>query len=234
MAVKKGTAKKKSPVKKKAVAKKKVVAKKVAVKKVATKKSTVKKTPAKPKAAAKKKPVAKKSAAKKVAAKKTLVKKAASKKAVAKKAVSKKAVAKKVVSKKAVSKKAAPKKAVAKKQTVTKKPAAAEARKLTAIRERYSKTDIVNELALNAGLNRKQVCTVLDELAILVSRHIKKRSVGEFVLAGLVKVTTVKRAAKKARKGINPFTGKMTSFKAKPANVAVKVHALKGLKDMAQ
>jgi hypothetical protein len=218
MAVKKGTAKKK------AVAKKKVVAKKVAVKKVATKKSTVKKTPAKPKAAAKKKPVAKKSAAKKVAAKKTVVKKAASKKA----------VAKKVVSKKAVSKKAAPKKAVAKKQTVTKKPAAAEARKLTAIRERYSKTDIVNELALNAGLNRKQVCTVLDELAILVSRHIKKRSVGEFVLAGLVKVTTVKRAAKKARKGINPFTGKMTSFKAKPANVAVKVHALKGLKDMAQ
>ena len=229
MAVKKGTAKKKSPAKKKAVAKKKVVAKKVAVKKVATKKSTVKKTPAKPKAAAKKKPVAKKSAAKKVAAKKTVVKKAASKKAVAKKAVSKKAVAKK-----AVSKKAAPKKAVAKKQTVTKKPAAAEARKLTAIRERYSKTDIVNELALNAGLNRKQVCTVLDELAILVSRHIKKRSVGEFVLAGLVKVTTVKRAAKKARKGINPFTGKMTSFKAKPANVAVKVHALKGLKDMAQ
>ena len=229
MAVKKGTAKKKSPAKKKAVAKKKVVAKKVAVKKVATKKSTVKKTPAKPKAAAKKKPVAKKSAAKKVAAKKTAVKKAASKKAVAKKAVSKKAVAKKVVSKKA-----APKKAVAKKQTVTKKPAAAEARKLTAIRERYSKTDIVNELALNAGLNRKQVCTVLDELAILVSRHIKKRSVGEFVLAGLVKVTTVKRAAKKARKGINPFTGKMTSFKAKPANVAVKVHALKGLKDMAQ
>ena len=229
MAVKKGTAKKKSPAKKKAVAKKKVVAKKVAVKKVATKKSTVKKTPAKPKAAAKKKPVAKKSAAKKVAAKKTVVKKAASKKAVAKKAVSKKAVAKKVVSKKA-----APKKAVAKKQTVTKKPAAAEARKLTAIRKRYSKTDIVNELALNAGLNRKQVCTVLDELAILVSRHIKKRSVGEFVLAGLVKVTTVKRAAKKARKGINPFTGKMTSFKAKPANVAVKVHALKGLKDMAQ
>lgn len=75
---------------------------------------------------------------------------------------------------------------------------------------------------------------MLDELAILVSRHIKKRSVGEFVLAGLVKVTTVRRAAKKARKGINPFTGKMTSFKAKLANVASKVHALRGLKDMAQ
>ena len=180
----------------------------------------------KKKAAAKKKVVAKKVAVKKVATKKSTVKKTPAK--------PKAAAKKKPVAKKAVSKKAAPKKAVAKKQTVTKKPAAAEARKLTAIRERYSKTDIVNELALNAGLNRKQVCTVLDELAILVSRHIKKRSVGEFVLAGLVKVTTVKRAAKKARKGINPFTGKMTSFKAKLANVASKVHALRGLKDMAQ
>jgi len=44
----------------------------------------------------------------------------------------------------------------------------------------------------------------------------------------------VKRPAKKARVGINPFTGEETTFKARPASVAVKVHALKGLKDMAQ
>ena len=75
---------------------------------------------------------------------------------------------------------------------------------------------------------------MLDELATLVSRHVKKRSVGEFVLAGLVKITTVKRPAKKARNAINQFTGELTRFKAKPASVAVKVHALKGLKDMAQ
>jgi hypothetical protein len=58
--------------------------------------------------------------------------------------------------------------------------------------------------------------------------------VGEFILAGLIKITTVKRPAKKTRTGINPFTGKITQFKAKPATTAVKVHALKGLKDMAQ
>jgi hypothetical protein len=75
---------------------------------------------------------------------------------------------------------------------------------------------------------------VLDELAVLISRHVKKRSVGEFVLAGLIKITTVKRPAKKARKAINPFTGELTNLKAKPASIAVKVHALKGLKDMAQ
>ena len=186
MAVKKGTAKRKTPTKKKAPAKKKVAAKKAVAKR-----SPIKKTPAKKKAAAKKKPLAKK---KPIAKNKTTVSK----------------------------------------KPATKRPAKAPARKTTAIRERYSKTEIVNELAINSGLNRKQVNTLLDELAVLVSRHVKKRSVGEFVLAGLIKITTVKRPAKKAREAINPFTGELTRFKAKPASVAVKVHALKGLKDMAQ
>jgi len=177
-----------------------------------------KKTPAKKKAPAKKKVTAKKAATKKRPVKKSPAKK----KAVAKK----KPLAKKKL--------LAKKKPIAKKKLTAKKPVKAPARKATAIRQRYSKTEIVNELATNSGLNRKQVTTVLDELATLVSRHVKKRSVGEFVLAGLVKITTVKRPAKKARNAINPFTGELTRFKAKPASVAVKVHALKGLKDMAQ
>ena len=40
-------------------------------------------------------------------------------------------------------------------------------------------------------------------------------------------------AAKKARKGINPFTGQPTIFKAKPATVKVKVRPMKKLKDAA-
>lgn len=183
-----------------------------------------KKTPAKKKAPAKKKVTAKKAATKKRPVKKSPAKK----KAVAKK----KPLAKKrpVAKKKPLAKK----KPIAKKKLTAKKPVKASARKATAIRQRYSKTEIVNELATNSGLNRKQVTTVLDELATLVSRHVKKRAVGEFVLAGLIKITTVKRPAKKARNAINPFTGELTRFKAKPASVAVKVHALKGLKDMAQ
>jgi nucleoid DNA-binding protein len=35
-----------------------------------------------------------------------------------------------------------------------------------------------------------------------------------------------------ARKGINPFTGQETTFKAKPARTVIKVRALKKLKDM--
>lgn len=131
----------------------------------------------------------------------------------------------------------AKKKTPVKKKTVTKKPLAKKAtspsRKATAISERYNKIEIVNELALNSGLNRKQIDTVLDELCLLVRRHVKKRAVGEFVLSGLIKITTVKKPAKKARKGINTFTGKETIFKAQPATNVVKVYALKGLKDMA-
>ncbi len=141
-------------------------------------------------------------------------------------------MAKKVAGKEATVVKANTGKTVSK--GMTSKKTAAPARKTTAISERYSKTQIISELAANANMTRKQVNTVLDELAALIQRHVKKRSVGEFVLAGLIKIHTVKRPAKKAYVGINPFTGKETTFSAKPASVAVKVHALKGLKDMAQ
>lgn len=190
----------------------------------------VKKGTAKKKAPVKKKAVAKKAPAKK----KTTIKKApAKRKVAAKKTVTKKVSAKKTAAKKPSIKKSPAKKAAPKKKAAAKK-VAAPTRKLTAIRQRYSKTEIINELALNSGLNRKQVGTVLDELAILVARHVKKRAVGEFALAGLIKITTAKRPAKKTTRGINPFTGKMTTFKAKPARTAVKVHPLKGLIDMAQ
>jgi nucleoid DNA-binding protein len=42
----------------------------------------------------------------------------------------------------------------------------------------------------------------------------------------------VKKPARKARTGVNPFTGEERMFKAKPASKIVKASALKGLKDM--
>jgi nucleoid DNA-binding protein len=154
----------------------------------------------------------------------------------AKQSTSIKKAAVKKASSKVAAKKARVKKAPVKKAPVKKAPVAktAPSKKVTAVRERFSKTQIISELAANSDLTRKQVNTLLTELATLVERHVKKRSVGEFVLAGLIKIHTVKRPAKKAYTGTNPFTGKETTFKARPASVAVKVHALKGLKDMAQ
>jgi len=107
-------------------------------------------------------------------------------------------------------------------------------RKITAVKEKFTKTQILNEIAAQTGLTKKDVGAVIDELGIVIERHIKKRSVGEFTLPGLLKISTVKKPAVKARKGVNPFTGEETTFKAKPASTAVKVRPLKKLKDMAK
>ena len=48
-----------------------------------------------------------------------------------------------------------------------------------------------------------------------------------------MKVEVKKKPATKARKGINPFTGEETVFKAKPARRVIKIRPLKKLKDMA-
>jgi nucleoid DNA-binding protein len=95
-----------------------------------------------------------------------------------------------------------------------------------------TKTEIISELAQNTELNKKQVSSVFDELAIVIERHIKQRSPGKFVFPGLMKIEVKKKPATKARKGINPFTKEETMFKAKPARKVVKIQPLKNVKDM--
>ncbi len=107
------------------------------------------------------------------------------------------------------------------------------AKKPTTIKDRYSKTQILEEIASSTGLTRKQVSGVLDSLTTVIEAHINKRAVGEFVLPGLMKISTVRKPAVKARKGISPFTKEEVVFKARPATTVVKVRALKKLKDMA-
>ena len=141
----------------------------------------------------------------------------------------KKAPVKKTAAKKAPAKKTAVKKTAAKKASAVKK---VPAKKMTALADRYNKTQILTDIANNTELTKKQVQSVLDELSDVIERHIKKRAVGEFVLPGLLKISAVKKPAKKARKGINPFTGEETTFKAKPASIALKIRPLKKLKEM--
>ena len=107
------------------------------------------------------------------------------------------------------------------------------AKKRKTIDARFTKTQIADAVAEDTGLSRAEVNRVIDSLADVIQLHINKRSVGEFVLPGLLKIQTVKKPAVKARKGINPFTGEEQMFKAKPASTVVKVRPLKKLKDMA-
>jgi nucleoid DNA-binding protein len=106
-------------------------------------------------------------------------------------------------------------------------------RKVTAVKKPMTKSGVVSELADKTGVTKKQVSSVLDELAVIIERHVKPRSTGKFILPGLMKVEVKKKPATKARKGVNPFTGEETVFKAKPARRVVKVRPLKRLKEMA-
>lgn len=135
--------------------------------------------------------------------------------------------------KKAVAKKAPAKKVAAKKAPAKKVAAKAPKKATGPIKEKMTKSQILNEIATATDLNRKQVSAVMDELESLIARSVSKKGLGEFTVPGLMKVVTVKKPARKARKGINPFTGEETTFKAKPASIAVKVRPLKKLKEYA-
>ncbi len=106
--------------------------------------------------------------------------------------------------------------------------------KTTAIRDPYTKSQLVGSLAESTGLTRKDVTSVLDELSIVINRHVKSRGAGEFTLPGLLKVRSTKKPATKSRKMISPFTGEEITVKAKPARNVVKVTPLKGLKTMVE
>lgn len=95
-----------------------------------------------------------------------------------------------------------------------------------------TKSEIYAHIAEETELSRKQVAAVFDSLSGLIEKNLKSRGPGVFSLPGLMKIKVIKKPATKARKGINPFTGEETVFKAKPARKVVKVLPLKALKDM--
>ena len=104
--------------------------------------------------------------------------------------------------------------------------------KVTAVQQPMTKAQLLSVIAEETGLTRKQIAEVMDSLSGQIQRHIKKRGPGTFTLPGLLKIKTVRKPARKARKGINPFTGEEATFAAKPAHTVVKIQPLKGLKDM--
>jgi nucleoid DNA-binding protein len=107
-------------------------------------------------------------------------------------------------------------------------------KKLKGIKKAMSKTQMFTDIADNTGLTRKQVSSVFDELEKVIYRHVQKGAAGDFKLPGLLKIKTVQKPARKARKNVpNPFKpGEFMDVKAKPASTKIKVLPLKKLKDM--
>ena len=95
-----------------------------------------------------------------------------------------------------------------------------------------TKTEILNSIAEQTELSKKDVSAVFEALSSDIGKALGKRGPGMFSIPGLCKITVQRKPATKARKGINPFTGEETMFKAKPARNVVKIRPLKNLKDM--
>ena len=72
--------------------------------------------------------------------------------------------------------------------------------------KKLSKTELVEAVASQSGLEKKQVNAVLDALSNVVYQELK-------------------------REGINPFTKEKTMFKAKPERKVIKARPVKALKD---
>jgi len=95
-----------------------------------------------------------------------------------------------------------------------------------------TKSEIVSGIADSTGLAKKDVNAVFEAMSGQIKKSLGRSGAGAYTVPGLMKLTVVRKPATKARKGINPFTGEETMFKAKPARNVVKVRPLKNLKDM--
>jgi len=95
-----------------------------------------------------------------------------------------------------------------------------------------TKSEIMAGLSEATGLSKKEVAGVIDALANMIESNLGESGPGTFSVPGLLKIKVVRKPATPEREGTNPFTGELTTFKAKPARNVVKVQPLKKLKEM--
>jgi nucleoid DNA-binding protein len=101
----------------------------------------------------------------------------------------------------------------------------------TAPKKSITKTALIQAIADHMGgdVTRKQVKATLEALVAVGHKELKKN--GVFVLPGFAKFTVVKKPARPARKGINPFTKEPMRYAAKPASKTVKAKPVKAAKE---
>ena len=113
------------------------------------------------------------------------------------------------------------------------KHAAKAVKKLPSIKDPLSKSGMIKAITDATGLTRKNVAAVFDCLSQMIEKHVKPGGPGICMMPGsLMKIIVVKKPARPAREGINPFTGEKIMIKAKPAYKTVKIRPLKKLKEM--
>merc|ERR1719271_2026017 len=93
-----------------------------------------------------------------------------------------------------------------------------------------TKTGVFQSVAETTGLKTKDVKGVMDAFMGVAVEQVK--TAGSFKIAGMLNMKLKNKPAKKARKGINPFTKEPCVFKAKPASKTVRCLPMKKFKEM--
>jgi DNA-binding protein HU-beta len=112
-----------------------------------------------------------------------------------------------------------------------KEPTMAKPSKSSKKTKALTKSEVVKAIIESIGedVSPKHVKAVFEHLVAVGHRELKKA--GVFVLHGFAKFVVVKKPARPARKGINPFTKQEQTFAAKPASKAVRARPVKAVKD---
>jgi len=92
-----------------------------------------------------------------------------------------------------------------------------------------TKSQLIEKIAVETEVAKKDVKGVLETLATVGYKELKKT--GVFLVPGFAKFVVVKKPATKARAGTNPFNGEPMMFKAKPARKIVRARPVKAAKD---
>lgn len=116
------------------------------------------------------------------------------------------------------------------KSTTTKASTTKASTKNQKISKALTRAQQIAFIAEQSSLSKKDVTAVIECFEPMIASHL--RGPGQITFAGLMKVVAVRKPATKARKGVNPFTGEATVFKAKPARNIVKIRPLKKVKDL--
>jgi DNA-binding protein HU-beta len=94
-----------------------------------------------------------------------------------------------------------------------------------------SKGALFEAVAAEVGdeITKRQVKLVHAGLVAVAERELRRN--GVIMLPGFAKFVVVKKPARPARVGVNPFTGEQQKFAAKPASKGVRARPVKALKD---
>lgn len=129
-------------------------------------------------------------------------------------------------------KKSPARKKTARRTTASRSAAKKPSYKIPSADKTRTKSEFFSIIADNTELTRKQVSEVFEVTKHIIAKDLKKSGPEAVNLGGMMKVTVQRKPATRARKGINPFTGEPTVFKAKPARNVIKVRPLKAIKEL--